>query len=133
MSAGAVLGRVSVLLSALVFGGFGAAFAFAPGTMASYVEIALPTATATVDFRATYGGLEIGIALFLLYCAADRARVRMGLVAQVATLGGLAAARAAGIAAGGPDLGLNPTLLAAELSGVALGVAALWAARPRAR
>jgi hypothetical protein len=48
------LGRISLSLSALIFGAFGLAFLFSPTTMAGRVDITLPTPTAIIDFQAIY-------------------------------------------------------------------------------
>ena len=56
-------------LMALGFLGFGLAFTLWPLPMAGVIEIPLPTPTARIDFAATYGGFEIGVAAFLIACA----------------------------------------------------------------
>ena len=66
------LGRAVVILAVLTYGGFGAAFLLAPALMAAVVDITLPTPSAVADFRATYGGFELGMSAFLAWCAAAR-------------------------------------------------------------
>jgi len=55
-------------LTAIAFLVFGIAFTFWPEAMAAVMEIRLSTATAHVDFAATYGGFELGFGAFLLLC-----------------------------------------------------------------
>ena len=114
-------------LSALTFAGFGAAFALFPRAMARLVEIELPTDTARIDFVATYGGLELGLAAFFGLCASrpDPVRVRLGLLASGLALGGFATARLAGALLADRPRPLLFALLAAEVSGAALS---FWAA-----
>jgi hypothetical protein len=84
-----VLGAAAVLFAA-----FGMAFAALPHRLAAQVDIALPTSTATTDFIATYGGFEIGFAVFLFKCLARPERVRLGLLASGCAVAGFAIARA---------------------------------------
>lgn len=67
------LGRISVALSAVIFGGFGLAFLFWPVQTAAFVNIQLPTPAAIIDFRAVHGGLEVGLAVFFAVCVFNMA------------------------------------------------------------
>jgi len=87
-----VLGAAAVLFAA-----FGLLFAAAPHWTAATVDIALPTNTATIDFVATYGGFEIGFAVFLFVCLRRPERVRLGLLASGWAVAGFAVTRAAGL------------------------------------
>ena len=80
--------------AAVLFAAFGIAFAAFPYRLAALVDIALPTSTATIDFIATYGGFEIGFAVFLFKCLARPERVRLGLLASGCAVAGFAIARA---------------------------------------
>lgn len=91
------LARAGLVLAALVFFTFGIGFLLVPVQWAEAVDIALPTALARTDFRATYGGFEIGVGLFLALCAARAEWVRPGLVAMMLAAGGFGAGRLAGI------------------------------------
>lgn len=122
--------RMVLWLSASVFALFGCLFTARPQAMARVVEIELPTATAMVDFAATYGGFELGFAVFLAICTREDEWVRPGLLASACALGGFAVVRAAGILApGGAVNALMYPVLALEIGGAALSV---WAFR-RAR
>jgi hypothetical protein len=126
------VGRVVTLLSGLLFAGFGAAFAAFPAAMSAYVGIELPTPTAATDVRAVYGGLEIGFGIFLLACAFSRTWGLAGLAAAALALAGLAAARVGGIVADGSPTPITFSLLAGELSGLAIaGGALLYERRAR--
>jgi len=87
-----VLGAAAVLFAA-----FGFLFAAAPQWTAATVDITLPTNTATIDFIATYGGFEIGFAVFLFLCLRRPERVRLGLLASGWAVAGFAVTRAAGL------------------------------------
>ena len=89
--------RLVLATAAVLFAAFGAAFAVAPHRLAAMVDIALPTNTATIDFVATYGGFEIGFAIFLFYCLMRPERVRLGLLASAWAVTGFAATRAIGL------------------------------------
>ena len=118
--------RATLRLLALGFAGFGVAYALWPTSMAALTGVKLPSATARVDFAATYGGLQLGFAVFLWLCArrGDPASVRSGLLAIGCALSGLAVIRLSSAL-------LNPSAgpviyagLAIEAAGAAL---AFWA------
>lgn len=95
------MARGALVLLALTFVGFGLAFAIAPVAMATLVELEVPTATARTDVRAVYGGLELGLGAFLLWCARRRESVRTGLIAALLAFAALAGVRVVGIAVEG--------------------------------
>ena len=95
------LPRIILGLTAVGFLGFGFAFTLRPDAMAALIEIALPSATARVDFAATYGGFELGFGAFLLFCARRPGWLEPGLLAATLALAGFAAIRLVGIVASG--------------------------------
>jgi hypothetical protein len=92
-----VFPRLVLTAAAVLFAAFGLAFTVAPHRLAAMVDIALPTNTATIDFVATYGGFEIGFAIFLFYCLKRPERVRTGLLASGWAVAGFAVTRAIGL------------------------------------
>src|SRR5688572_10318748 len=122
--------RLVLTVAAVLFAAFGLAFAGAPHRLASFVDIPLPTTTATTDYIATYGGFQIGFAVFLFTCVARPERVRLGLLASGWAVAGFAISRAAGILALG---GVKPVMYQAlAFEGVCATiafVAAWWAER----
>ena len=91
--------RTLLALTGLGFVSFGLAYAGWPLPMASLTEIPLPTATARIDFAATYGGLQLGFGLFLVVCARRPGWTEPGLWAAVAALSGLVLVRLGTLAA----------------------------------
>ena len=85
--------RLVLTVAAVLFAAFGLAFAAAPHQLAAFVEIPLTTTTATTDYIATYGGFQIGFAVFLFTCLARPERVRLGLLASGWAVAGFAIAR----------------------------------------
>ena len=63
------LAKVGLAFTAVVFIGIGLGFLVVPVQWASVVDISLPTAMARTDFRATYGGFDLAIGVFLGLCA----------------------------------------------------------------
>jgi hypothetical protein len=118
--------RMVLALSALVYAGFGAAFLVAPVRMASFIGIQLPEPSAIIDFRATYGGFELGLAAFLAWCLASRDRLRAGLLASALTIAGFGVTRLVGVASGGPVRHSIYIALALEWTGIVVTSMALW-------
>lgn len=91
------LARAALLLAAVVFAGLGIGFLIAPVQWASVVEVSLPTATARTDLRATYGGFDLAVGVFLGLCALRTDWIRPGLVALGLAAAGFAGGRLLGI------------------------------------
>jgi hypothetical protein len=89
--------------------------------MAGMTDLRLPSATARVDFAATYGGFELGFGAFLLLCLRRPAWVEAGLWAGLFALGGFAAVRLLSLLVNdSPVRAVILVALALELSGVLL-------------
>jgi hypothetical protein len=125
--------RAVLWLLALGFAGFGIAYACWPTAMASLTDISLPSATARVDFVATYGGFQLGFAAFLSMCAIRPGWVRVGLLASGCALLGFAVLRLLGVVLQGGAVGAAIYIgLGLELIGAALAfVGSAWAAEQR--
>lgn len=118
--------RFVVALSGLVFGAVGLAFLLRPEAFVGFVDLGLPTATASSDVRSVFGGLELGIGLMLLACAVRRAWLGAGLGIQLSGFGGLVTGRFTGLALDGWPGPVGLGLAAAEIAGLALGLSATW-------
>ena len=91
------LAKGGLLFAAVVFVGVGVGFLVVPVQWASVVEIPLPTAMARTDLRATYGGFDLGVGLFLGLCALRSEWTRPGLVALGLAASGYGGGRLLGI------------------------------------
>jgi hypothetical protein len=115
-------GRIILVLDALVFGLFGALYWVIPVQMAAKVGVTMTVPAGVVDVQGLYGGLEVGVALFLAWCALKPTRVRMGLVAGACALGGIAISRFVAIAHFGmPDAAVT-ALVGLDLLGAVLNL-----------
>ncbi|SEL66718.1 protein of unknown function [Atopomonas hussainii] len=115
------LKQAFLLLQALALLGFGLAYLIMPLEMAKLSGMGLLTTAALTDVRAYYGGLEIGLALYLLLSLkteADRFNaLRLLGIAYFAMFG----ARLAGIFIDGGEQQFN--YIALGLEGVSLVLA----------
>jgi uncharacterized membrane protein len=116
--------RLLLVFIALTYTVFGFVFLFYPSEMAAIVGIAFPTTRPRTDFRAMYGGLEIGVGVFLLICAMRREFVRVGLFASACALVAMATSRSVGLMLDGMSL-MQLAIAASEWVG---GIAATWGA-----
>ena len=121
--------KFSVLLlwiTAALFVAFGLGFAFAPEALADLVTGAAPsTSSGVTDMRATYGGVVIGLGLFVGLCARRPEWVRMGLIASLLVVASIGATRLGGIIADGSPNAFMIIFLALELLSVGLYAFAL--------
>lgn len=87
------------------------------------LELNVNTVSALNELRATYGGMQVGIGLFLMAGARWAALTRPVLLAQALMLGGLAAGRLVGVALDGLPNGFVQALLVLETAIAVLSVA----------
>ena len=121
----------AVLIAAgLMYLAFGVAFVIAPAKLGGWVHLGVAHPVARTELRAFYGGLEIGLAVFLLLCVRRPGWVAPGLLASALAFGCTAAARIVGMVV---DRSAGTTAVAILLVEAAFAVAsavALVRARP---
>jgi hypothetical protein len=122
----ASLRRLVLWIAAIAFAGFGLLFIALPSRTAAMVDIQLTSHTGVTDFIATYGGFELGFAVFLFSCLRNDERVRVGLMASGYAVAGFAVTRAAAIVAFGD---VKPVLYRALVFEAICATVAFWAAR----
>ncbi len=90
------LARILVLGFGLFYIGFGLCFAVLPVRFfAMSTDEILRSPAGISEIRAVYGGLGIGVGIWMLFCL--RENLRLGLVGLVATSGSIALFRAVGL------------------------------------
>jgi hypothetical protein len=123
--------RVVLWIGAAAFFAIGAWLLINPEGMA---QMGLPLGAPVwrIEIRAFYGGLEVGLAIYLAICALRPAWCLPGLTAAALVLGGAGSGRLLGMLADGMDRNML-IAMASELGGAALAVAALLKERKAAR
>ena len=117
-----LLSRLWILTGAALTAGLGILYFVSPSSVQSAAGIELPTSAALTEVRSTYGGLHIGLGLFLMYCLAGRPGRSFGLLlcGTVFLMAGVA--RLAGVAQFGSDL---PQVVTSMLE-LGFGGGAMW-------
>lgn len=103
-----------VLVNGILFIGFGLGFVIAPvyfSTLFTGAHFATPSAI--IDVRATYGGMALGLGIWLVVCA--RQHVRLGLLGSLAVLVSIVTGRLVGIVLDGGANVFMYVFLVAEL------------------
>jgi len=96
-----MFGKAVLIVSGLMYLVFGVAFLFAPAKLGAWVHLDAAHPVARTELRAFYGGLEIGLAVFLCLCAWRSEWVKAGLLAAALIFGCTAAGRVVGMAVDG--------------------------------
>jgi hypothetical protein len=91
------LAKALLVLGALVLAVVGIGFLVVPVQWAAIVDIQLPTATARTDLRATYGGFDLAVGIYLWLCARRDDWVRPGLTALAIVAAGFGGGRVLGM------------------------------------
>lgn len=106
--------KALVLVNGILFIGFGLGFMTAPVYFSAlFTGAQLTTASAIIDVRATYGGMALGLGIWLVVCA--RQHIRLGLIGAFAVLTSIVLARLVGIVLDGGANGFMYAFLAAEV------------------
>ena len=91
------LGISSIVFGACLMGGLGSLYLIQPDSLRDAAGIDPTTPSGLAEVRSTYGGLHVGIALFLLVCAVREGMRRVGLLFCGLAFAGAGLARVAGI------------------------------------
>ena len=115
---------IAITLTSILFLGFGIAFILYPAKMIQLCYITVTHPSAITEIRTFYGGLEIGIGLYLLLCFFNKWHVQ-ALSFSIFALSFIVLARIIGIVVDG--LSGNYTLYAVAIEGLflLLNIAAL--------
>ena len=125
---------VMLWLGALAFAAFGVQWLMNPTAMAVPLGITLTNGDATSDARAVYGGMELGLGVFLAYSALAATRRTQGLAAAALTLAGLGLSRLTGILLVGSAVAAGTwQLLGTDVVGTVLCTAAFFVSRTNDR
>jgi len=120
---------IVIFLGAVAFAAFGLKWLVNPAAMAGPLGIVLTNGDATSDARAVYGGMELGLGVFLAYSGASKERRTQGLAAAAIVLCGLGCSRLIGILLGGGVSSGTYALLGTDLGGTALCATAFFVSR----
>lgn len=93
--------RLILLVAALVFALFGVWLTLQPQRIGDWAEVHAPTPTARTEIRAFYGGLELGLAAFLVLAAFRPALAPAACLALGFICAGIAGVRLLGFALDG--------------------------------
>lgn len=111
--------RVFVWLVATLLGCTGLAYLFAPAEMASPAGLSADAGGLT-DIRATYGGFQVGIAVFLVWLS--RSQLSAALLLTAVVFGAVLISRVTGLLIDASLTGFHQTALGFEVTIVALAV-----------
>jgi hypothetical protein len=117
--------RIYLRIAGAITVGFGLVYLFAPESMMDPAGFGAVGPGGLTDVRATYGGFQLGMGAFLLWAAADAARVRAGLLLIALSIGAVALSRAFGLALDGSLNSFHMGGLVTELSLTAFTLFAL--------
>jgi hypothetical protein len=115
-------GKFVLVVYILMYLSFGVMFLFWPVHWTGTMGIKLSTSTAINDIRATYGGFELGMAAFLIYCLLAPQYLRIGLLAAGLSIAGFAIGRVTGLILDRPSGILMPLLFGIEILLIFLAV-----------
>jgi len=102
----------------LLFVVFGLVGFLLPDQVTPLIEYGLNSSVAKMEFMATYGGLFIGLGVFMFYCI--KQNVQIGLVSVIFTMGAMLLARLIGYFSFGGGNAVQYIYLAGELITVIL-------------
>lgn len=119
--------KLVLYLSAATFAGFGGWLMVAPEALEGAASLGLSAPEARAEIRAMYGGLELGIAAYLLWCAGRPARYQAGLTLSALAFFGLGTGRLAGMAIESAWTATHLAALSAETVAIGLSWAGLAA------
>lgn len=121
------ISRFTVVITGLVFLAFGLACLAAPAAvMLAATGASVIHPVALIDLRATYGGMSLGVAVILFLLSTNPALIRVGLIAVLALMLGMAGGRAAGMLVEPSSNTVMTLYLVLEIATASLSVVLLY-------
>ena len=121
-------GALAILTAVVLLSGFGSVVA--PNSLTQQAGL-VATPSGLTEIRAFYGGLQIGVGLFLLWCLRQQSMIPAGLLLVGLAVGGAGIARVLGMTIDGEPTRFHLVNLAVEIGTVSL--VAFAASRRRLR
>ena len=109
--------KIVLWIAGISFIGFGLWALLAPASLAGLVHFELLDEIATTEMRAFYGGLDLGLGVYLIMGAIKPEMTRACLVAGAVLLGCIALARICGLLIDGSGSGVMYFALSTEIGG----------------
>ncbi|MBL92971.1 MAG: hypothetical protein CMH56_14315 [Myxococcales bacterium] len=113
--------KIYLWICVLINGGIGVLSLLAPLNFLGTVNIGVTAPSGIIELRAMYGGLQVGLALFVTWCLQDIKRWDSGVILMVLILLGLGITRLINWLVAMPEGFTHPMLFAIEFSGAAIG------------
>lgn len=89
--------KIYLYLMGLMSVVFGVAYLISPELFTDSMEFGVLAPAAMSDVRATYGGFQIGMGLFMFWCAGRDSRLYPGMLLTLLSVAGIAICRAIGM------------------------------------
>ncbi|WP_038223042.1 DUF4345 domain-containing protein [Vibrio mediterranei] len=119
--------KLMVWITALIFSGYGVLFTLSPNTLFECVtDSALFSYSASIDVRATYGGMSVAVGIILILLVIKNETLKVSVVASTLLAGFMALARTVGIAIESQPNDTMLLYLLAEAFFTLWGVFILW-------
>jgi len=120
------IAKGGLIFAASVFLIIGGGFLVVPVEWAAVAEIVLPTPMARTDLRATYGGFNVGMGIFLALCALREEWIRPGVLGVALAAAGYGGGRLIGILAEGTASSWMLFFLTVELAITVVSSFVFW-------
>ncbi|MBM9576876.1 DUF4345 domain-containing protein [Leptospira sp. 201903070] len=117
-----LVSKIFLLANIAVYEAFAIGFFLFPARLATWIGIEIRTTSALADFRAMYGGLCLGVGVFLLLGVFKKERVQAGILLSITTAGGLFLGRICTVLWDGPVNEYIYFSMSTEIVAVVIGV-----------
>ena len=118
--------KIVIMLFGLVYGALGVWCFLNPENVATRIGLNFATDSGRAEFQVVYGGLELGIGLFLIVSGLNAAMHRAGLLFLLVSSASLLVARVFALLQGGEFSQMIYTLLITEVVMVVLALSAYY-------
>lgn len=89
--------KIYLILMGLMSVVFGVMYLVSPATFTDPMGFGILAPSALTDIRATYGGFQIGMGLFMFWCCMGTGRLYTGMFFALISVAAIAASRAIGL------------------------------------
>lgn len=107
--------KIYLILLGIMSVVFGVIYLIAPSSMTDPMGFGILAPSALTDVRATYGGFQIGMGIFMLWCCIGSGRLYTAMFFALVSVAAIAISRAIGLAIDGDPIDVLKYTLAFEV------------------